>query len=419
MSEVAKQMIDKPAEEKRKQALERAANPYAQGTRYYDLYENNPYAPDKFTRQQTVWDRLANSFGMRSSYDAAQDEWAKAASEYDAQIAQLKGEDEYNSEAAKAERMRAAGLNPDLQGLGEASEAGEFAQEQTSPDINRNSEDVDRVLGAMQAIPQGITFAMSLADKAMGTMKLIYDLKEKKADFGKKLQDMATSFIENFMQPGLGGDEIGRAGERKERLSFEDTKEEIQNQAILWAKAQGFTKKEQKRFSENVQGIINGSGREKFYNMYTNLMKARKQAGETYTSKYTPKHDDEEAILSVVGELVNKWDTALLHNAEAERAKAENENKYQNARNPELEANLENATREKDLRYQNARNPELQVAAENAEYTEKKGHGKLVASARKSIEEAMKQLKQYTGDGNLLAIGLESVLAMLQLKYLE
>lgn len=391
MTAVQQYMQEKAADEKRSQALERGQNPYAEGTRYYDLYQNNPYAPEKFTRKQTIWDRLANSFGMRSSYDAAQDEWAKAASEYDAQIAQLKGEDEYNSEAAKAQRMRSAGLNPDLQGIGEASEAGEFAQEQTTPDINRNSEDVDRVLSAMQAIPQGITFALSIADKAMGTMKLIYDLKEKKANFGKKLQDMAGSFIDEFMNTELVPD-----GENKQKIDFANTVQQLEKSAELWAKKQGFTKKEREIFTNNVRALALGGKKEEVYKKYTGMLKARKEFGETYGSQYTPKTDETDEILEIVGTLITKWDSALLHNAEATAKKAENEETFQKNRDPELEA--------------------LAIEAKN---TEAIGHGQLVSSARKSMKTAINKLHQYTGQGNLFAISLESVLAMLQLKYLE
>lgn len=391
MSEVLKQMIDKPLEEKRKKALERAENPYAEGTRYYDLYQNNPYAPDKFTRQQTLWDRLANSFGMRSSYDAAQDEWAKAASEYDAQIAQLKGEDEYNSEAAKAERMRAAGLNPDLQGIGEASEAGEFAQEQTSPDINRNSEDVDRILGAISRIPQAVTFAMGMAEKGMHLNQILYETKEKKASWAEKLQKMAESFIDNFT-PLTEKDNYGG----NEKMSFDKAAKEVLENAGLWAEDQGFTKKEKERFVNNVTDMIHGGKKEDIYKKFTGLLKARKEYGETKASKYTPKTDDEQKILGIVGELVNKWDSTLLHQAGKEENKAKTEEDYWNTKNGITQA-----------------------AGENAKSTEDIGHGELVTKARKAMNEAIEELKKYTKEGSMFALGLESTLAILQLKYLE
>lgn len=108
-------------------------NPYS-GTQYEDLWNSNPYANND--REDSLWDSIGNLFGFRTGADKWQDELDVRSKEYDAQIASIAREEEYNSESSKVQRMREAGLNPDLQGIQSASSASEFSEPETSPESN-------------------------------------------------------------------------------------------------------------------------------------------------------------------------------------------------------------------------------------------------------------------------------------------
>lgn len=101
------------------------------GTRFENI--SNPYS--ELPRSQTPWDRLVNWFGFRSGYDKAQEQYNLAGAEYNAQLEQLASEEKYNSPAEQAQRMREAGLNPDLTGVS-GEPASEFDNQQESPDVS-------------------------------------------------------------------------------------------------------------------------------------------------------------------------------------------------------------------------------------------------------------------------------------------
>lgn len=129
-------------------------NPYA-GTQYEEQWNSNPYANNN--RQDSVWDRIGNLFGFRTGADKWQDELDVRAQEYDAQLASVVREEEYNSEAAKVARMKAAGLNPDLAGLGDASSASEFSEPETSPESSAESSSALDSVGSIISLGSGFT----------------------------------------------------------------------------------------------------------------------------------------------------------------------------------------------------------------------------------------------------------------------
>lgn len=91
-------------------------NPFA-GTEYEDMWLNNPYRNTYL--DPTFWDNIGLS-NKSKDYNAEQQ---RLYNEYISGIYELQMQNEYNSEAAKAARMRAAGQNPDLLGLNNASES--------------------------------------------------------------------------------------------------------------------------------------------------------------------------------------------------------------------------------------------------------------------------------------------------------
>ena len=78
--------------------------------------ENNSY-------QQSFWDKLGNWIGFNTKEDSYRLDLERLAKEWDSKMQLQNVTDEYNSEASQASRQRAAGINPDLNGVdsGQAS----------------------------------------------------------------------------------------------------------------------------------------------------------------------------------------------------------------------------------------------------------------------------------------------------------
>ena len=88
---------------------------------YDDLFANNPYRNLNYNK--TPMQKLWSALGFRTDADRFLEEAQVNAAQTDFGIFQQIYQDEYNSELAKAQRMRAAGENPDLLGTGNVSEA--------------------------------------------------------------------------------------------------------------------------------------------------------------------------------------------------------------------------------------------------------------------------------------------------------
>lgn len=76
--------------------------------------ENNSY-------QQSFWDKLGNWIGFNTKEDSYRLELERLAKEFDTKMQLQNVTDEYNSEASQAARQRAAGINPDLNGVDSGS----------------------------------------------------------------------------------------------------------------------------------------------------------------------------------------------------------------------------------------------------------------------------------------------------------
>lgn len=84
------------------------------GGNYQQLIDSNPYRGLEY--KKSPWQNFMSFLGFRTQADAWQENMALNAAEYDAAIMQKKYDEQYNDPQSQLERMRAAGLNPDIDG---------------------------------------------------------------------------------------------------------------------------------------------------------------------------------------------------------------------------------------------------------------------------------------------------------------
>lgn len=113
---------------------ELGSTPQVSNQKYQELFDNNPYR--KMTYNKSAWQDFWESLGFRTKYDTWNEQNQENAYQYDAGIYQQMFQDAYNSETAKAERMRQAGENPDLLGTGNVSEASSPFQDPAGMDAS-------------------------------------------------------------------------------------------------------------------------------------------------------------------------------------------------------------------------------------------------------------------------------------------
>lgn len=138
------------------------------GPRYQQMLDANPYRNREYN--SSPWQNMLSALGFRTEADAFKENMAVQAAEYDAAIAQKAADEEYNSAAAQAERLRLAGINPDLNG-GQNISAGDAAglpQDPSTPMQTTGAE------GTMKEVASGLLEAFSTAIGLVQTFQGIH-----------------------------------------------------------------------------------------------------------------------------------------------------------------------------------------------------------------------------------------------------
>lgn len=127
-------------------------NPFA-GTQYAEQWENNPYA--NLYYEPTFWDDL----GLSNKAKDQNAEYERLYNEYISGLYDQQRQDEYNSESAIADRMRAAGQNPDLLGTSGGSQTGDLTPPSAGPQAALNGQ--APAMSGFQMMTQVLGFATS------------------------------------------------------------------------------------------------------------------------------------------------------------------------------------------------------------------------------------------------------------------
>lgn len=162
-----------------------------------DLYKNNPYLDQ--TVESTIWDEI----GLSNKRDKRLADLQQAGAEYNANLLMMEYENEYNSPAAKAQRMKEAGLNPDLLGIeGVSDSAG--AAPVSSPEVEGGSqfgdamENIGQVAsfanGVLGAVSMGATIAQQYQSLELGAL----GLDSAEIDVAQKARQYALGVISDW-----------------------------------------------------------------------------------------------------------------------------------------------------------------------------------------------------------------------------
>lgn len=161
---------------------------------YDAYYKANPYVGQTYHK---TW--IDNVFGgiFRTGYDKWLNEMQMNAAQYDAGIVDLQMQNEYNSEVARAQRMRAAGENPDLLGTGDVADAASTNPDPQDAQIPEAEgaqvlNIVSQVgMSMVDLIPKTLSFMSNLS--SLRGIRMDNDLKE--LQFGNNAVDFATKFF--------------------------------------------------------------------------------------------------------------------------------------------------------------------------------------------------------------------------------
>lgn len=165
-------------------------NPFA-GTDYEDMWINNPYATLYY---KPTW---LDNIGFSNKAKDANSEYERLYNEYIAGIYDLQRSDEYNSPSAEAQRLKEAGINPDLQGLSGHSNTGDM----NKPDAGHNP-----ALNGVSPFSHLTSFVSMVSNAAIGAQSMI---SQSIVNDGMRLQNLSNVYdigLEGLSRSGISYD---------------------------------------------------------------------------------------------------------------------------------------------------------------------------------------------------------------------
>lgn len=157
-------------------------------------YENviNPWA--NYTYHESWLDKIGNFFNVPTFADKLAIENAARSREWMSQILKEISDNAYNSPEESAERMRAAGLNPDLQGIGDANQASSV--DQPAQGVTYDPQSDTRALG--ETIGLAFKAAMSMVNAGISINSALINLKGADISRVKDLSSMASRAVQSL-----------------------------------------------------------------------------------------------------------------------------------------------------------------------------------------------------------------------------
>lgn len=236
------------------------------GGKYQSLVDKNPYRNQ--TYQKSPWQNFLSALGFRTEADAWQENMSVQASEYDAAIAQKQYDEQYNDPLAQVERMRNAGLNPDIDGGSNISsgQAASLGEDPSTP--MATSGDAPQLLQFANTVMSSFTSAIGMVGTFQGIRRNALQNRVLSIQGDADLQDLAKKMFPYFLPDSAEG-----------QVEENGTEHSWQDLALTQAKifSRNMSKKEQQKFLNYSQAFWNsGPGKGEAYESWAKKMKAEK-----------------------------------------------------------------------------------------------------------------------------------------------
>lgn len=318
---------------------------------YEAYYAANPYVGQ--TYKKTLIDRIFGG-AFRTGYDKWRDEMAVNAAQYDAGIVDLQQQNQYNSEEAKAMRMRAAGENPDLLGTADVADAANTNPDPQDAQIPEaeTTQMFDLISNVGQTVidlvPKTMGFITSL--KQLKGISMDNDLKE--LQFGSNAVDFANKFFSETLTKQDYEDAYSTG-------NFENLLDAAEKDSDYLVSTFLSSDKARKAFKlaygTHARSLI---GELSKYNTYDEYEKARKSVNTQRASSYWSADDSMQVKL--ISALVVPFE-------QYQKKMLELNQRLANMRNPELEQGTINSGLRAEKAYNDAYDGSLAAQADNAE----------------------------------------------------
>lgn len=351
----------------------RSSNPM-----YDAYYRANPYVGQ--TYRKTWLDRVFGGV-FRTGYDKWLNEMQMNSAQYNAGIVDLEQQNLYNSEVAKAQRMRDAGENPDLLGTGDVSDSAPISpdpQDAQIPDAEGS-----QILGIVS------TVGMSLVDLIPKTMSFMTNLTQlkgfrmdndlKELQFGSNAVDFATKFFTEGLTKQDYEDAFSSGNFENLLSASEKDSDYLTNTFLSSDKARKAFKL---AYGTHARSLVAEMSK---YKSYKEFEDARKDILTARSSRFFD--DNNETMMSLIKAVINPFEEWQ-----------EKMNKFNldilNLRDAALEQGTVNAGLQTEKAYQETLDGSAAAAAENEQNRYSKQLYQILRDTDEMFSKAMKNLDE-------------------------
>ena len=229
-------------------------------SQYQGMINANPYRNVDY--KVSPWQKFLSWLGFRTQADAWKENMAVQANEYDSAIIQKAYNEDFNDPQSQVARLRAAGLNPDLDPSSVSSgEASPMPEDPSTPMQSTGQE------GQLLSFAEGI---MNIASTAIGLVGSV--------------QGISRNALQNSLLATEGETAISDLAQRMAPYFIPET-DDITDDGTAWHVqafelanifSRSMDKRTQKRFLDTIQSYWNGAyGNAKSYEEFKHNLEAR------------------------------------------------------------------------------------------------------------------------------------------------
>lgn len=347
------------------------------GAKYQQLIDANPYRNVDYT--MSPWQKLLSKLGFRTGADAWKENMTVQANEYDASILQKAYNENYESPTSQVQRMRAAGLNPDIDGGSSISsgEASPMPEDPSTPMMSQGEESV--VMSVANGVMSSLSTALGLVQSGQGIFRnrlqnSILGIEEEQ-NFNNLAGGMSLMMLPESVHP--------------DGIQNYDWKQAAIANAEKYARAH-LPKNMQDKFIAYQERYFNSAPGE------GETMEAFKDRISSTKGMYL----EENTFWSELSEVMNPIYNDLGDMAEKiyrQRQKAD----LKEAESIEIGSQASIAGSQTEIAYQNELDGKLMAEAQNAQNKAEAEHESTMAVLNENVNRIVQHLKEASKDGGI------------------
>lgn len=346
---------------------------------YQRLIDANPYRNQDYN--SSPWQNFLSLLGFRTQADAWRENMSVQAAEYDAAVLQKMRDEDYNSPQNQVERMRAAGLNPDIDG-GSSIDPGSAAPmpEDPSTPMQSTGSDSEPILQFVNGVLNVFSTAVGLTQSIQGVFRGHLDNVFQSIQNESAFKQFAEGVFP-YLIPTTPEDASDGSSWRSNSLEM----------AKMFAG--NLPKRMQSKFLREVEGFWNSApGEAKAFADWKNRVQNRKG----YFSESSTFYDESDSALRIItDELASMNEKIYKASQTKDLVKEENDTSYLNSLDAGLQAEAENSAN--------------RVSKENNDMVG------IMRSSLKSMVDKLDKASNEKGVGGTLSRITMALLSMLQL----